>query len=212
MSKRNPIEVTRGDETEEIILATLIDGLTVEEVDQADQSWEGPFFDLAAKYANAGLRADLLPPSWVWNWRTKMEEEALPEWHFFGIEHAGKMQGMMVVDTYRQTCSYSEHDLSEPLEALYLSYICAAPWNMGYYLGRIGEVPQFDDIGSVLLEVAIYKSLECGCEGRLILHSLQDAEPFYRKRGMIDLGIDQRPPNKFVRFELSAEGAKKLLE
>lgn len=83
---------------------------------------------------------------------------------------------------------------------------------MGYYLERVGEAAQFDDIGSVLLEVAIYKSIECGCEGRLILHSLPDAEPFYRKRGMIDLGADSRHPREFTWFELSADGARKLLE
>ena len=211
MSERTPVEITRGDGSEEIVLAVLIDGLTAEGADRADQLWEGPYFDLAAKYAGAGLRTDLLPPSWVWSWRTKIEEEALPEWRFFGIEYDGKMQGMMAVDTYRQPCLHSE-ELSAPLEALYVCYLCAAPWNMGYYLERVGETPQFDDIGSVLLEVAVYASLESGCEGRLILHSLQDAEPFYRKRGMINLGADFRHPNKLVRFELPTEGARKLLE
>ncbi len=103
------------------------------------------------------------------------------------------MQGMMAVDTYKQPCAHSEGSPNPP-EALYLCYVCAAPWNMGYYLERVGETALFDDIGSALLEVGIYESIECGCEGRLILHLLQDAEPFYRKRGMIDLGADSRHP------------------
>jgi len=211
VSERTPIEITRGDGTEEIVIAVLIDGLTIEEADQADQSWEGPFFDMAAKYAKAGLRVDLLPPSWVWDWRTKIEEEAKPEWCFFGIEYDGRMQGMLAVDTYKQPCVYSE-DSPDSSEGLYLCYICAAPWNMGYYLEKVGEEAQFDDIGSVLLEVAVYKSIECGCEGRLVLHSLKEAEHFYRKRGMIEIGVDSTHPREFTRFELSTEGARKLLE
>jgi len=87
------------------------------------------------------------------------------------------MQGMTAVDTYKQPCAHSEGSPNPP-EALYLCYVCAAPWNMGYYLERVGETALFDDIGSALLGVGIYESRECGCEGRLILHSLQDVEPF----------------------------------
>jgi hypothetical protein len=211
MQERTQIELMRGDGTEEIVLAVLIDGLAIEDADQADQLWEGAFFDLAAKYANAGLRTDLLPPSWVWDWRTKMEEEAKPEWHFFGIEYEGKMQGMLAIDIYQQPCAHSV-GLPKEVSGLYLCYICAAPWNMGYYLRQVGEEAQFNDVGSALLEVAVYKSIECGCEGRLILHSLKEAEHFYRKRGMMEMGADNRHPQYLVRFELSAEGAKRLLE
>ncbi len=211
MSERTPIEITRGDGTEEIVLAELIDGLAVAEAARADQSWEGPFFDMAAKYANLGLGIDQLPPSWVWNWRAKLEEEAAPEWRFFGIEYGQEMQGMMAVDTLPQPCDHLVGS-SEANTGLYLCYICAAPWNMGHYLAQLGETPQFDDIGSVLLEVAVYTSIECGCAGRLILHALEGAEQFYRKHGMINIGRDSRHPRELVRFELSAEGAERLLE
>lgn len=211
--ERTPIEITRGGTAGEIVIADLIEELTADEAEKADLSWEGPIMELVAKCTRAGLRSDQLPPSWGWDWRAKIEQEAQPEWCFFGIEFEGLMQGMLAVDTFPQSCDHSENlESVTELNGLYLCYVCAAPWNLGYYLEQVGESARFVDIGSVLFEVAVYKSLECGCEGRLILHSLKEAELFYRKRGMIDMGPDKRHPNELVRFELSAERAKHLLE
>lgn len=87
----------------------------------------------------------------------------------------------------------------------------AAPWNLGYYLGLIGLTPRFDDVGVVLLSIAAQKSVECGCEGRVILHALPGSEGFFRKCGITELGSDEAHPLRLIRFEITDDQARKLL-
>jgi hypothetical protein len=207
MAEISNVYITRGDGTEELVEADLMDGLTLDEVAAVDDLWDGPLLDLVTKFTAAGLWTDKLPPSWAWSWRTKMEIEASLEWCFLGITYNGTMQGMLVVDTFKEPCYHCNGGLG-----LYVCYIAAAPWNLGFYLNQIGERPVFDDIGTVLLGVAAQKSQECGCEGRLILHAIKESESFYLKRGMINTGSDNRHPQQLTRFELSNDLARVYLE
>ena len=64
--------------------------------------------------------------------------------------------------------------------------IAKAPWN------RISlkNPPDYKGVGLTLLSFARQRSKELGYEGRVGLHALPKAEKFYKKRGMINFGID----------------------
>ena len=72
---------------------------------------------------------------------------------------------------------------------IYVDYLESAPWN----LKISGVAPRFIGVGTVLIAEAVHLSLDTGLEGRVGLHSLPQAETFYRSRcGMTDLGRDPR--------------------
>ena len=50
--------------------------------------------------------------------------------------------------------------------------------------------PRFFGVGAVLVAEAIYLSREEGCDGRVGLHSLPQAEGFYARCGMTRVGFD----------------------
>ena len=63
----------------------------------------------------------------------------------------------------------------------------SAPWN----LKGASAPPRFMGIGTVLIAEAVRLSLEMGLEGRVGLHSLPQAESFYKNRcRMTEFGAD----------------------
>ena len=70
---------------------------------------------------------------------------------------------------------------------VYVHYLEAAPWN----LRELTPDPHFGGVGQVLLVEAMRLSLKRGWSGRIGLHSLPQAVPFYRDTvGMSELGLD----------------------
>lgn len=61
--------------------------------------------------------------------------------------------------------------------AIYVDYLESAPWNLKNGV----EPPRFLGVGTVLLIEAVRMSADAGFEGRVGLHSLPQAEAFYRK-------------------------------
>lgn len=100
----------------------------------------------------------------------------------FAIEFHDLTQGLMIVDTSRT--ARLEPDCGQGL--VYVDYVEVAPWN------RDGWLPHrlFHSVGSHFLGVAIHLSGQLGFEGRIGLHSLPQADSFYRHRQMTDLGVD----------------------
>lgn len=198
--------LTPGADSDSLIEVDVVDGLTMEDVGRADTQWEGPMSDLVARLTFAGIPSAQLPPSWSWEWRTIFEDELAPTASVLGIECEGKWQGLMVLDLDPLPC-YHERNVS----GIYLAYVGAAPWNLGYYHGLLGQVPKFDDVGEVFLSLAARKSIECGYEGRVILHAAPGSEGFYRKCGITELGPDRLHPSNLIRFEMTAARAHDFL-
>jgi hypothetical protein len=70
------------------------------------------------------------------------------------------------------------------LHLVYIEYLEAAPWNRG-------TDQELKGIGTVLMAAAIQLSINEGNHGRIGLHSLPQADTFYKDRcGMIDIGPD----------------------
>ena len=160
---------------------------------------------LVVALTNAGVIANNLPPSWGWSWLEILTEEQQPEWSVIGIEHAGKWQGIIFVDTHKCPCYHKPG-----AGAVYVSYMGTAPWNLGYYLNIVEEIPEFDEVGLILLTLAVKESLDCGFDGRVVMHAAQGSEGFFRKCGITELGPDVRHPNSLVRFEVTVEQARLL--
>jgi hypothetical protein len=71
---------------------------------------------------------------------------------------------------------------------IYVDYLEAAPWNLRVATATL----RFIGVGTALLVDAIRLSWEEGHEGRVGLHSLPQAEPFYGKCGLKRIGRDPR--------------------
>jgi hypothetical protein len=84
--------------------------------------------------------------------------------------------------------------------------LAVAPWNRR----QISLSPRFRGLGKVLMNIAVTISTEEGMQGRCGLHSLLQAEGFYKQIGMQDLGLDDAEKLKY--FEFSPDGAKRFLE
>ncbi|MDE2362149.1 MAG: hypothetical protein KGM42_05675 [Hyphomicrobiales bacterium] len=66
-------------------------------------------------------------------------------------------------------------------------------------------------VALALLTGAVARSREAGFKGRLGLHSLPQADSFYRRIGMIDLGLDSAYQN-LRYFEMTIEQARAFFE
>ena len=89
----------------------------------------------------------------------------------------------------------------------YVEYLEVAPWNRA----ELGAKPRLRGVGTVLLTAAVALSNGEGFKGRIGLHSLPQADAFYRKIGMTDLGPDAAYQN-LRYFEMTVEQARAFFE
>lgn len=205
MADRSSIYIVPDNDSYDAVEAILIDGLSLDEVNKADEYWEGPFMSLVAEMTKAGYSNDQLPASWGWIWKDKilqmMQESSGNDFYAIGIEYQEEMQGMILIDAHPYP---SRHVWNA--KCLYVCYLATAPWNLGFYLTKIGKKPRFKHIGVQLLDLAVMKSEEVGCEGLIGLHAYPGSESFYRKYGMIEVKIGtDRPADEYAFFELDSE-------
>ncbi len=143
-------------------------------------------------------------PDAKWQWPDLFAEMRGRTTHAsFCIEAQGEVQAAMRVDlTARcRLSSQAEQHL------VYVERIAVAPWNRR----QIQDPPLLTGLGKILLGVAVSLSIDEGWDGRTGLHSLIQADGFYRRVGMSDLGID--PNHEGLRyFEFSSPDARKFLE
>ena len=89
---------------------------------------------------------------------------------------------------------------------VYVEYLEVAPWN------RSDSAEQrFRGVGTALMTAAVDLSLSEGFGGRMALHSLPQAENYYRDFcGMTDLGIDASYDNLHY-FEMTTHQAAQFI-
>jgi hypothetical protein len=122
-----------------------------------------------------------------WNWvlMHRAREHCL-----IAVEADGAIQGMMAIETRLRSSLLTPNAL-----ALYVDYLEVAPWNVTNTV----RARRFAWVGQVLLRAAVLQSLGTAAAGRVRLVSLPQAEEFYRRCQMVDVGID--PDYELVRFE-----------
>lgn len=166
--------------------------------------WQPALIDvLKPRYQASGFTD--FPDNWHWDWQGKMAAVAgLLAYQGFSVIAGGETQGLSRVDLTGHGREPSQH--GKPL--VYVDYLEVAPWNrrdLGF------DPPRYRGVGSALLVAAVALSDEEGFHGRVGLHSLPNADDFYRKCGFTDLGPDPAVHN-LRYFEITAERARAFLE
>ncbi|MBX9624619.1 MAG: hypothetical protein K2X82_12495 [Gemmataceae bacterium] len=144
----------------------------------------GSLAAVEAAWAAARARADAAAgPSGLehghWDWRNKVRAAQSGAYHLVAVEAEAEVQGLMAVDRRPRPARRKAADL------LYVDYLETAPWNL-----KVFGAPWFVGVGTALLIDAVRLSLDGGLGGRVGLHSLGQAEPFYARCRMAAVGPD----------------------
>jgi hypothetical protein len=173
--------------------AILIDGVSRSEVQAAQLEW--------AKLLKLGKQDHA---HWDWTKKHELAAQAPLAYRMFGIERDNQMQGLMLILTTAKFCR-EQSQLNKPL--VYVDYLATAPWNSA----DVVEEPQYAGVGKILVRTAIQVSIDEEFGGRIGLHSLPKAEPFYRNNcAMTDLGPDGNYHN-LRYFEMTVEQSKAFI-
>ena len=152
----------------EVVQAALVTDFPAERLAEVEAAWE-PW---------RARRPDAEHSHW--DWRNKTDPDVLRWLRLFAIERDG-VQGLMAV-LNRTTPSR----LAPDAHLIYVSVLETAPWNLPHYT----DTPLYSGCGTQLLAAAVAVSVSQGCGGRIGLHSLEQAEPFYEHCGMTRVGPD----------------------
>lgn len=190
--------------TGESVEGELRDAIEQAQLDDWQTHWQPALFAVIQSLARRGVPVNQWPQSWHWDWAKKTTRvQGLLAFRGFSVVAAGVTQGLAQVDLTKSGREASQ--ARKPL--VYLDYVEVAPWNRP----ELGSRPRLRGVGSALITAAVALSEDEGFKGRIGLHSLPQADSFYRKIGMTDLGPD--PAYQDLRyFEMTAERARAFLE
>lgn len=194
------LDVATGQDVE----AELRDAVEQAQLDDWQTHWQPALLAVLQDFARRGVPVDRWPQSWHWNWTKKTARvQGLLAFRGFSVVAQGLTQGLAQVDLTK-----SGREPSQVGKALvYLDYVEVAPWNRP----ELGRPARLRGVGSALVTAAVALSDEEGFRGRIGLHSLPQADAFYRRIGMSDLGPDAAYQN-LRYFEMTAERARAFLE
>jgi len=170
------------------IASELILGVTIDEVDEAAALWSPV---LRQWEQTTGGRVE----HGHWDWSRKARAISQSRDYFIvGVRTQGEMQALMLWD---EDFHYGSHSLQLGSPLVYVHFLATAPWNDR----EIVAVPQYKGAGTLLLRTAVERSDDLGYKQRLGLHSLPQAEGFYRDRClMADLGVDATKQLRYFEF------------
>ncbi|HVR57013.1 MAG TPA: GNAT family N-acetyltransferase [Pseudolabrys sp.] len=170
-----------------------------------ETKWK-PIVEATEKRLRAqGIPRAQWPQDLHWDWRKKMTDmRGLLSGATFTIECEKATQGMMAVNVSNARARIEQQNGQH---LVYVEYLEAAPWNRKDHMAA----PRFRGVGSILIITAIALSRSEDFKGRIGLHSLPQADEFYTRCGMTDLGADPKYYN-LRYFEMTPEQATKFLE
>lgn len=184
--------------------AELRDAIEEQQLVDWEALWMPSLFEALRRLRDEGVPRDKWPQSRHWNWRDKLQAMAgLASLKTFSIVCGGETQGLMAANL---DCATSRLITKAPLA--YVEYLESAPWNRPELFGR----PRYRGVGMLLIRAAIALSEEEEFKGRIGLHSLPQADRFYREKcGMTDLGEDNGYQN-LRYFEMTPEQAQAFVK
>lgn len=166
--------------------------------------WQPALIDILRDLTKRGVPMSDWPQNWHWDWRRKTAGvQGLLAFKGFSVIAGGETQGLAQVNL-TGTGREPSH-AGKPL--VYVDYLEVAPWNRP----DLGFAPRLRGVGSTLLTAAVALSEDEGFKGRIGLHSLPQADDFYRKCGMTRIGPDPAYQD-LIYFEMTAERARAFLE
>jgi GNAT superfamily N-acetyltransferase len=194
------LDVGSGDSVESELRDAIEDAQLVD----WQTKWQPALIAVLQELARRGVPPGQWPQSWHWDWRQKTARvQGLLAFRGFSVVAQGETQGLAQIDLTKAAREASQ--AGKPL--VYLNFLEVAPWNRP----ELGQQPRLRGVGTALLSAAVALSVEEGFKGRTGLHSLPQADDFYRRNGMTDLGPD--PTYQNLRyFEMTAEQARAFLE
>lgn len=194
------LDVVSGESVE----AELRDAIEQAQIDDWQTKWQPALLEVLQNLARRGVPITEWPQSWHWNWAQKTTKvQGLLAFRGFSVVARGETQGLAQIDLTKSGREPSQ--VSKPL--VYIDYLEVAPWNRP----ELGAAPRLRGVGTALITAAAALSKEEGFKGRIGLHSLPQADAFYARIGMTDLGPD--PAYQNLRyFEMTAERAHVFLE
>jgi hypothetical protein len=181
--------------------ATLIDGVTWEEIVDAQSVWRPAMKDLTEKLDLAKVPQDRWPEHKHWDWRLKFLMGEVEGLRLFGLHHELLMQGLMMVKPQAK----SKLDTSK--KVVYIDYLASAPWNLSVKGAQVGR---FGQIGRVFVAAAVQLSQESGFSGRIGLYALPQAVSWYEGLAMIE--VPSAATSGLRYFEMTQETASIFLE
>jgi hypothetical protein len=196
LTERLPILI-RDARRKENVPAVLVDAVTLPEIEEAQEAW--------FTFLKSALQdATELPEHKHWDWVYKAKDKLAKRYYrIMGVVCEGQMQGLMLISFWK-TARLPEQ---EGLPLVYVHYLATAPWN----LRSLVQEPRYAGIGRLLIASAVAKSISLGCEGRLGLHSLSQAETFYETTcGMTPGELDPLEEG-LLYFEMTSAQAQKFL-
>ncbi len=170
------------------IASELILGVTINEVDKATALWSPV---LRQWERTTGGRVE----HGHWDWSRKARAISLSrDYLIAGVRTQGEMQALMLWD---EDFHFGIHPLQLGSPLVYVHFLATAPWNDR----EIATVPRYEGAGVLLLRAAVERSEDLGYKRRLGLHSLPQAEGFYRDKClMADLGVDATKQLRYFEF------------
>jgi hypothetical protein len=174
------------------------------EIIDAEIAWSPERLQRLRELRQNGVPTSSLPQQVHWNWAVKAVHTAgVLAYRSFGIEAAGKMQGLMIVLLTGKNARL-DPDKGKPL--VYVDFIETAPWNAKEYT----STPLYKGVGVRLIQAAARLSIDESFAGRVGLHTLSQSAGFYANAcEMTSLGLDS---NHLEYLELTAAKAAVLLK
>jgi hypothetical protein len=185
--------------------------LTLDALFEAEELWSPERVRFLKDFINRGCKPTDLPESIHWSWSLKalrvpgLKVGGLSPYRLFGIKAEGHWQGLLIANAFGHVSRLPPGGK----DLVYIEFVESAPWN--WECLPAGRPGMYRGVGLQLFELAVRWSEDIELGGRVGLHSLSQAESFYRNRcNMSDLGIDSSYQS-LRYFEYSDEQAKEFL-
>lgn len=174
-----------------LIEASLFDEVTPDHLALWDRDWVP-----AMQAFRAGLPPGQKPEDSHWDWRRKSQAvRGMLGYHSFALICRKELQGLMMTNDVSSARLRAQ--FGKPL--IYVEFVATAPWNRP----KLQDPPRYRGVGQVFILAAIETSRDAGFKGRVGLHSLPEAEPFYEQKcGFARLGADSSHQN-LTYFEMT---------
>lgn len=191
--------------SQEAIEATLIEGIEDKHIAFYNTKWVSFHLNVCKKLAEKDIPRNEWPQSAHWDWEIKITKtKDLLAYSSYCIEYGNSVEGMMQTVESKHSCRLKEQK-GKPL--IYINFLETAPWNQMSVI----HSPKLRGVGQVMLRAAIQSSIDAELKGRIGLHSLPQAEEFYIKCDMADLGKDSNY-HDLVYFEMNEEVAQQFIQ
>lgn len=179
----------------------LVEAALHDEVSDAHLAmWDATWKPVMKAHCEGRPQADC-PQDRHWDWRRKSNAwRPLLGYQSFAIVCRDELQGLMLTSDFRSARLAAQ--FGKPL--VYIEFVVTAPWNRS----EVQRPPRYSGVGGVFVDAAILLSLDSSFRGRVGLHSLPQAEGFYREAcGMSEMGSDSAH-EELMYFEMTEEQAE----